>query len=145
MNQSGLDQLIGLPSRLKTAMQAAAIGIAQRAASDLRASDAVPKWTGNLTDGMRAIPTETGAMVLVEAEYAQWVHEGRSPGTFPNIDNLADWARDHGMKGAEWAIATKLAQRGIAAKPFLRDYANSMAFESMAKRVLTDEVNHALA
>lgn len=148
MNMAGLERLLQAPAMLRQAMQLAAMGIAQRAASDLRASDDVPKWTGNLADGLRAIPLNDGrigAQVLVEAEYTQWVHEGRTPGTFPNVDNLADWARDHGMKGAEWAIATNIKNNGIKAKPFLKTYANSLAFQAMAQRVLTAEVNHALA
>lgn len=140
-----VQRLQAAPGLLQQGLMQAALGIAQRSAADLRADAEVPEWTGNLKDGMRAIPTADGAMMLVEASYARWVHDGRQPGGFPNVDNLADWAKDHGMAGAEWAIAYKIAKRGVAAKPFLSRYVSSLQFEAMAKRVLLEEVGHALA
>lgn len=138
-------RLQAAPGLLRQALMQAAMGIARRSAADLGDSPDVPKWTGNLSDGMRAIPTGYGAMMLVEAQYARWVHDGRAPGTFPNVDNLADWAKDHGMPGAEWAIARNIARRGIRAKPFLLQYVSSLQFSAMARQVLRNEVDHALA
>lgn len=138
-------RLQAAPGLLRHALMQAALGIAQRSAADLGDSPDVPKWTGNLSDGMRAIPTASGAMMLIEAEYARWVHDGTPAGTFPNVDNLADWAKDHGMPRAEWGIARNIARRGIPGKPFLQRYMSSMQFEAMAKQVLLREVNHALA
>lgn len=133
-----------MPGLLRDALMKAALGIAVRGAADLRDGDTVPRWTNNLADGMRGYPTATGASLLVPAEYARYVHDGRQPGKMPNIDNLADWATVHGMAGAEWAIAKKIAAKGIKKKPFLENYVSSMAFEAMAKRVLRGEVADAL-
>lgn len=138
-------RLQATPGLLRQALMQAALGIARRSAADLGDSADVPKWTGNLADGMRAIPTPDGAMLLIEAQYAHWVHDGTPAGTFPNLDNLADWAKDHGMPGAEWAIAAKIRRTGIKAKPFLQRYMSSLQFEAMAKQVLLSEVDHALA
>ena len=133
------------PALVEQALFSGALNIAQRAAADVRNSPALPQWTGNLHDGIRGIPASNGAMLLVEAAYANWVHEGRKPGTFPNLSNIADWARDHGLAGKEGAIAGAIKKRGITAEPFLQNYVSSMEFEAMATAVLQQEIGHALA
>lgn len=145
LDKSSLDRLQTLPGMLQQALRGAAMGIAARSAADLRDSTDTPRWTNNLADSMRAIPTADGAMMLVEAKYARWVHDGLPPGTFPNVDNIADWAKAHGKAGAEWAIAAKIKRDGIKARPFLKNYSNSMGFEAMVKQVIAGEVEHALA
>lgn len=130
------------PKNLQERLGWAAAGIIARAAAHLKASDDMPEWTGNMKDGMRQITTPDGAELLIAAEYASWVHDGIKPGTFPNVDNIADWAKAHGMEGAEWAIAHSIKKRGIPAKPFLRDYANSFEFEAMARKEVHKAVNN---
>ena len=50
--------------------------------------------------------------------YAFWVHEGRKPGSFPPVKPIEEWAQRHGMPGAGFQIARKIAQKGIAPQPF---------------------------
>lgn len=56
--------------------------------------------------------------VQAQAPYSFWVHEGRRPGKMPPIAPLEKWAVDHGMPGAGFLIARKIAQRGTKPNPF---------------------------
>lgn len=62
-----------------------------------------------------------GAVIGSKAPYAEWAHEGRKPGSMPPVSILEDWARRHGMPGAGFAIARKIAARGTKGKPFFLD------------------------
>lgn len=128
------------------ALREAAFEIASRAVADLQASD-LPRWTNTLANSIVAVRTATGAKVLVRANYARWVHDGRKPGRLPNLDNLRDWAEDHGILGERRlrAVAFAIKKRGIKPQPFLRDYANSDDFKLMAQRVVRRRLPNALA
>lgn len=52
-------------------------------------------------------------------EYGRYVAFGTKP-HFPPPEALAGWAKRHGMEGAEYAIALKIAEEGTEAQPFLR-------------------------
>ncbi|OQX16147.1 MAG: hypothetical protein BWK73_04600 [Thiothrix lacustris] len=116
-----------------------------RGVAELRDRDDMPRWTNNLADGIAATSTDDGAMIATHAPYAGWVHDGIQPGRFPNIDNLADWAKQHGLEGREWAIGKAIQQRGIRPRPFMRDYAHSDGFKTTLQRSVERAVTDALA
>lgn len=83
-----------------------------------------------------ARPVPLFATVGTNVSYAANVHDGRQPGSMPPPEALRTWARRHGFKVARtpkisrrtgkpitdhalFALAMKIKQRGIVAKPFL--------------------------
>lgn len=90
-----------------------------------RAKELAPVYRGRLRSSIvhrvdsSAVPLfcEVGTNV----EYAQAVHEGRPPGTWPPVAPLMAWAERRGM-GANvgYLIARKIFRYGVDAKPFLR-------------------------
>ena len=62
--------------------------------------------------------SKTRAVVVVNARYGKFVHDGTRP-HFPPPRKLEPWARAKGLNA--WAVAHGIAKRGIKPKPFLRD------------------------
>lgn len=56
--------------------------------------------------------------ILSAATYSAFVEYGTRP-HFPPPKALAGWAARHGMAGAEYQIARKIAMRGTRAQPFM--------------------------
>lgn len=60
------------------------------------------------------------AEVGTDVEHGKFVESGRKPGSMPPLGPLKDWAkRVLGDEGAAFAVARKIAARGIPARPFL--------------------------
>lgn len=135
-----------LAQRLDQVARDAAFEIASHAVADLQGDDALPRWTNTLANSIVAVRTSKGAAVLLRANYARWVHDGRKPGRLPNLDNLRDWAGDHGIDGERRlrALAFAIKKRGIKPKPFLREYAQSPRFRLMAQQLAARRLRSAV-
>lgn len=66
----------------------------------------IPQW---VEIGTRNIP------------YAQAVHDGRRPGSFPPMQAIAAWCARKGINADPFLIARAIAVRGTKPKPFLTD------------------------
>lgn len=65
--------------------------------------------------------TQSGSVITIETEFppeAKWVEWGRRPGKRPPASALVEWCRRHSMVGAEFALAKRIGERGIAPRPF---------------------------
>ncbi|MFQ5621285.1 MAG: HK97 gp10 family phage protein [Candidatus Nanoarchaeia archaeon] len=78
-----------------------------------RAKQLCPKWLGKLRDSIHYKVIEDTVYIGTDLEYAYYMEYGRRPGKMPPIENIRKWAKWHGMEGAEWAIAKKIAKEGI--------------------------------
>ena len=90
--------------------------------------------------------TYTSSNVLIESQlpdYAYWVEHGRGPGKQPPIKNLVAWCIRHSMKGAEWALAKKIARDGTKPHPFLTPLQNmtTMLKQALPKIVVKETTN----
>lgn len=61
---------------------------------------------------------ELTGQVYSDKIYAPFVELGTRP-HFPPVEALKEWAKRHGMEGAEWAIAKKIGEKGTKPQPFL--------------------------
>jgi hypothetical protein len=105
---------------------ATALDVKNQAKLNLKALRA---WDeGNLANSILAEKIEDGlaAEIGPEAPYGPYVEYGTKP-HFPPLDALKGWAKRHGFKSA-WPICKKIAEKGLAARPFL-----SPAWFSMEK------------
>jgi len=74
------------------------------------------------------------------AEHAKYADEGRSPGSFPPVDEIEAWCITVGIPSeAAWAIAMKIFSKGIRAQSFF-----NVGVE-YAKIVLREEFDRAFA
>lgn len=98
--------------------KAITLNTAHRIAAD--AKQRAPKDVGFLAASIDVTQEENGlaAVIYSSAAYAPYVEFGTRP-HHPPPSALAGWARRHGMPGAEFAIARKIAERGTKPQPFL--------------------------
>jgi hypothetical protein len=117
----GLDRMVKkfgssssvLVRHFQTAITKAAILLQQAARIE------APVDIGQLRTGIILGPlTGLTGSVVARAPYAFWVHEGRKPGKMPPVAALEAWAARHGMPGAGFPIARKIAQKGTKPNPF---------------------------
>lgn len=74
------------------------------------------------------------------AEYAKYRDEGRSPGSFPPVDEIEAWCITVGIPSeAAWPIAMKIFQKGIEGQRFF-----NVGIE-YAKMVFREELDRAFA
>lgn len=138
VDQSDLRQLEQQPARLRRGFRAITAGIAARAAVELR-HDA-PKASSNMANSIRHFSTDTGAEVLVAANYAVFAHDGRASGGVDPFA-LADWARSKGKTAQDgFAIARNIQRHGTKAKPFVKDFVESSRFVAIRNRVIEREL-----
>lgn len=132
------------PEIALAAVQRALYRAAARGSTELKRT--APKATSNLANSIRVFSTQDGAEIVASANYASFVHDGRAPGRFPNLDNIADWARVVGIpEDAVWPIARSIAQRGTRTRPWFKDYIESNEFVRMTRDLIENEVQRALA
>lgn len=134
INPADLQRLQALPGMFRLAMNRAAFAAATHAAHDLQAHPDTPRWKGNLANSTTAAPTADGATTKVSSPYAYSIHQGRNAGRWPNVSNISEWADSKGMGGAGWAIARKIKDEGIKARPWVKNYVSSLAFEAMCRQ-----------
>ena len=134
INQADLSRLQALPGMMQVAMRRATLAAAQRAATDLQRSTDTPRWKSNLANSTTASPTADGAKTQVNSPYAYTVHQGRNAGKWPNITNIIAWADSKQMAGQGFGIARKIKENGIKARPWVKNYVSSLAFEAMCKQ-----------
>ena len=84
--------------------------------------EVAPEDLGELRDSIVMHPgdgerTKGGSRVIatvaVEAPHAAAVETGRRAGGMPPVAKLEAWAARHGLSGAGFAIAKKIAQQGV--------------------------------
>lgn len=91
---------------------------ARKLAEGVRGSRLTPADTGKMKNTIREHRIGKMAFAVRSGvNYALFVHEGTKP-HFPPPSALKRWAIAHGMPGAEFAIARKIAQRGTKRRPF---------------------------
>lgn len=91
----------------------------------------------DIADEARALaPVDTGALrssisskfsttplarsiVVANVSYAQYVHDGRKPGSPPPTAAVAGWARKKGLN--PYLVARAIGRRGIKGRPFFTD------------------------
>lgn len=134
INPADLRRLDALPGMFRAAMHRAALAAATHAAHDLQAHPDTPRWKGNLANSTTAAPTADGAITQITSPYAYSVHQGRNAGKWPNVSNISEWADSKGKPGAGWAIASKIKAHGIKARPWVKNYVSSLAFEAMCRQ-----------
>jgi len=102
-----------------------------------KALDKVPVNEGVLRSSTSPKFENDGLTGVIEsnANYALFVHEGRGPGSFPNLRLLARWAYlrgitrndnldDNKTKSTVFLIGRKIARQGTKGNPYLRDAFN---------------------
>ena len=82
------------------------------------AMEKAPVDTGHLKASIAFKAKATEVEIGTNIFYARFQEFGTKP-HFPPPSALAVWARRHGMPGAEFAIARKIAKRGTRPRPFL--------------------------
>lgn len=72
------------------------------------------------------------------AGHERYVEFGRRPNnTMPPVDVIEEWAqRKLGVVGAGWAIARKIAQQGIRARPVLRSLRTQARLSGIVRKSL---------
>ncbi|WP_020396106.1 hypothetical protein [Thiolinea disciformis] len=146
INPQDLDQIRHLPWLVNEVLQRSTYQIAARTAAQVQ--PLAPHATGQLARSIRPIRTATGADVLMDTAYAQAVHDGRKAGYRSDLEDLSDlsaWMRVKGIpESALYPIARQLQRFGTKPVPFLREYVDSLAFEVMARNIVTKELANAL-
>lgn len=128
-----------LDRALKTATRKSAVYVQGQARQE------APVDTGILRSRIKfdTVNGGHGARVYPNSNYAQWVHEGRSPGKMPpwrEGSNLARWAKRRGI--SPYLVARSIARKGTKGDPFM-----ARAFESSkqpVRRFYDREVSRAL-
>src|SRR3990167_8626015 len=84
--------------------------------------------------------SEPSATVGTDNVYGPWVEYGTRP-HFPPVSHLEEWAQRHGMEGAGYAIALKIAREGTKPQPFMRPAA--MEAQDFLEKATKKEVKNA--
>ena len=91
--------------------------------------------------GIDFSPEIPQAIVGTNLSYAPAIEYGSRP-HFPPVEPLEEWAKRHGMEGAGYAIARKIAERGTSPKPFMRPAA--MEAQGYLKAEMSREIKNAI-
>jgi hypothetical protein len=118
----GLDDAGELADQYAKDVEECAVGAIQDYCIDVTAAaiERAPVDTGAMQGDIAWRIEDGGKTGIVEAkkEYSLFVDQPTKP-HFPPPEALAGWARRHGMPGAEYAIAKKIAARGTKGQPFI--------------------------
>jgi len=102
------------------------------------AREVAPEWRRDLIasidEEVGTIGDDIAGTVFSDRFYAPFQERGTEP-YFPNLDNLEDWAVDHGVSA--WTVALAIATRGIIP---LRFFEKSLLQEENAVIDLVGEV-----
>jgi len=103
---------------VKLVINEMAVKIQEQAVDNVRALGAID--TGGLRQSITVdtVSRGFGAAIGPEEPYGLYVELGTKK-HFPPVQPLEEWAHRHGMDGAGYAIAKKIARRGTQARPFL--------------------------
>lgn len=86
-------------------------------------------------------PTATGCIIESHLpDYAIFTDKGRRAGKRPPIKPIKDWCLRHGMKGAEYAVATNIAKYGTKGTGFATPLRRmtAMLLATLPKAIVTD-------
>lgn len=118
----GLDEALAMMEKEKEKFLDAVRGGIMDTIIDITADarDTAPVDTGAMQNEIGWRTEDDGLTGVVEGlkDYTVYVDKGTKP-HMPPPSALAAWARRHGMPGAEYAIAKKIAQRGTPPKLFM--------------------------
>ena len=125
-------QIQGLGSMLNTLLAPILLAEPLRAAFERsgiavsnEAKTRAPVFRGRLRQSIKWVtdtaPIPQFVRIGPNVDYAYYVHEGRSPGTFPPISAIRLWVERRGIDADPFVIARAIARRGIAGRPFLTD------------------------
>jgi len=115
----------GLPSATRSNAMSLLDGLAEGVQWDMKES--APKGpTRDLVDSISiGFPHPLAREIGPTVRYAPYVERGRGPGGMPPLEGphgLIAWANFKGMAaGAGYAVAKKIAERGVAPTWFVRD------------------------
>jgi hypothetical protein len=106
----------------------------------------IPEATGYLKQSAQSVlgrssvvGTKFEAYVGFDATYAQYVEQGRPPGSFPPVEAIRAWCVTVGIPPtAAEAIAWKIYHKGITPQPFWE------ATKAYAMQVLQEELRRAM-
>ena len=117
-----------VPKPVQRAVTAIGNDIAQEAKS------LAPVDTGALRSSISSKFSTTPlarSIVVANVAYAQFVHDGRRPGSPPPTAAVAGWARRKGLN--PYLVARAIGRRGIKGRPFFTD---------AVKKIVTQVSNH---
>lgn len=107
-----------------------------------------PINTSGLISKLGLKVTENTSSITIETQFppeAKWVEWGRRPGKRPPASALVDWCKRHGMAGAEFALAKRIGERGIAPRPFTEPLQRMIhLLGPVVKEVETKEITNEL-
>lgn len=134
------------PKALKNTITAICNRVSRSMENLLKRSLARPTNPTGILSHLGFKQTYTPTNILIESQlpdYAYWVDKGRGPGKQPPIKNLVEWCNRHSMKGAEWALAKKIARDGTKPHPFLTPLQNmtTMLKQALPKIIVTETTN----
>jgi len=92
--------------------------------------------------------TIEGIKLLINGEdYAQYVDEGRKPGSYPPISKIREWVKIKGLpEKSVLPIARKIYKFGIKPRPFLSEsiIKNESLFEKQLKKNIISSIDNIL-
>ena len=100
------------------------LGVVAKSSDNIKADARInaPADLGTLRSDINYVVKQTSKKIegeiLSAASYSAFVEYGTRP-HFPPPDALKGWAARHGMAGAEFAIAKKIAEVGTKPQPFM--------------------------
>ena len=135
-NAADLERFGAFPREFRLAVRKGAWNFVARAASYLK--DHTPAATGNLRNSIMPSTNPNGGTVLIGANYAGLVHEGRPAGAV-SASAIKDWAKVKGLPDGAWmAIARSIEKYGTKGQPWVRDFMRSSELQTMLKKSMDD-------
>lgn len=139
-----LDELSPALAKFPNAQNAFVKSVLARAAVPIKHN--APDVTSRMTTAMRhRMLDELTGEIVVDTNYAGFVHNGRMPGKV-DPEAIEDWAKVKGLpEGAAYPIARKIAREGTEGEPWISDYIEGAEFRSMVDAAFNRELARAMA